>query len=62
MHTFFKILFRFLVFSKGLFFLLNVNSILSSDTIRARVNNLILRSRLPNKEFLIAKMAIAERK
>ena len=62
MHTFFKILFRFLVFSKGLFFLLNVNSILSSDTIRARVNNLILRSRLPNKEFSIANMAIAERK
>ena len=30
MHTFFKTLFRFLVFSKGLYYLLNDNSILSA--------------------------------
>ena len=42
MHTFFKTLFRCLVFSKGLYYLLNDNSILNSHTIRARVNNLSL--------------------
>ena len=42
MHRFFKTLFRFLVFSKGLYYLLNDNSILNSHTIRARVNNLSL--------------------
>ena len=40
MHTFFKTLFRFLVFSKGFYYLLNGNSILNSNTIRARVNKL----------------------
>ena len=42
MHTFFKTLFRFLVLSKGLYYLLSDNSILISHTIRARVNNLSL--------------------
>ena len=42
MHTFFKTLFRFLLFFKGLYYLLNDNSILNSHTIRAKVNNLSL--------------------
>ena len=39
-HTFFLTLFRSLVFFIGLYYLLNDNSILNSNTIRARVNNL----------------------
>ena len=42
MHTFLKTLFRFPVFSKGFYYLLNGNSILNSKIIRARVNNLSL--------------------
>ena len=42
MHKFFKTLFQFLVFSKGFYYLLNGNSILYSNTKRARVNNLSL--------------------
>ena len=42
MHAFFKTLFLFLVFSKGFYYLLNGNSILNRNTIRARVNNLSL--------------------
>ena len=42
MHTYFKTLFRFFVFSKGLYYLLSDNSIPNSNTIRVRVNNLSL--------------------
>ena len=48
MHTFFKTLFLFLVFSKGVYYLLNGNTILNSNTIRARVNYLSLFFKIAN--------------
>ena len=42
MHTYFKTLFRFFVFSKGFYYLLNDNIIPKSNTMRVRVNYLSL--------------------